>query len=274
MYSLLMSVYGQEKASHLDEALGSIFAAPHRPGLVEIILVWDGPLPLPLMEVIARWEHALPVRSVRLERNLGLAAALTTGLEQVVTPWVMRFDTDDVLLPHRFAVQYALMMSGSWDLIGSQISEFTDDSASPHQSRTVPTVHEAILAYSRVRNPFNHMTVCFRTELARRLGGYPHLPFMEDYALWIKMLRAGARSMNSAEVLVHARIGAGMYGRRGGWEYVRREYQLQRFMHTVGHKSAALAVLHGLMRGSVFLSPVGLRQWVYESILRRSSSSH
>jgi glycosyltransferase involved in cell wall biosynthesis len=271
MYSLLMSVYGQEKASYLDEALGSIFAAPQRPGLVEIILVWDGPLPEPLMEIIARWEQVLPIRSVRLERNQGLAAALTAGLAHVATPWVMRFDTDDVLRPDRFAVQYALMASDSWDLMGSQISEFAEDSTRPHQSRAVPTGHESILMYSRARNPFNHMTVCYRTELARRLGGYPHLPFMEDYALWVNMLRAGARTMNSPEVLVHARIGAGMYERRGGLAYVRREYQLQRFLYASGHKSATLAVLHGLLRSSVFLSPVRLRRWVYESILRRSS---
>lgn len=270
MYTLLMSVYGRENALYLDEAFGSISAATQRPGLAKIILVWDGPLPQALVDVIARWERLLPIYSLRLKSNLGLAAALNAGLRQVTTPWVMRFDTDDVLCPDRFTVQHASMVSENWDLMGAQISEFSDDSAHPHQSRVVPTGHDAILAYSRARNPFNHMTVCYRTALARAAGGYPQLPLMEDYALWVNMMRAGARTMNSSEVLVHARIGAGMYQRRGGWEYVRQEYQLQRFLHAAGHKSAALAVMHGLLRSSVFLSPTGLRQWIYESVLRRS----
>src|SRR3990167_2556048 len=270
MYSLLMSVYAGEKPSYLAEALCSIHDAPHRVGLDEVVLVRDGPLPVELTDVIEQWNGRLPIKHVVLRKNSGLTAALNEGLKHVVSPWVMRFDSDDVCLPSRFRVQHALMVSGEWDLIGAQIGEFDEDSSAPHQWRRVPIGQDEIRRYSRRRNPFNHMAVCYRTELARALGGYPALPFMEDYAMWVGMLQSGARATNSPEVLVHARVGAGLYARRGGWMYAVREYQLQRHLCRVGHKPMAEGILDGLMRGAVFLCPESVRRWVYERLLRRS----
>lgn len=270
MYSLLMSVYAGEKASYLTEALRSIHDAPDRVGLDEVVLVRDGPLTPELTEVIDLWDGLLPIKHVVLQKNSGLAAALNEGLKHVASPWVMRFDSDDVCLPSRFRVQHVLMASGEWDLMGAQIGEFDRDSSAPHQWRRVPVGQDEIRRYSRRRNPFNHMTVCYRTEWARRLGGYPALPFMEDYAMWVRMLQSGARATNSPQVLVHARVGAGLYARRGGLMYVLREYHLQRYLCRVGHKPVLEGVIDGLMRGAVFLCPESVRQWVYERLLRRS----
>lgn len=270
MYTLLMSVYAGERPDHLNAALGSVYEAPSREGLDEIVLVWDGPLSDSLAAVIAHWRDRLPIRDIPLERNVGLARALTHGLQYVMSPWVMRFDSDDLCMPSRFAVQHSLMASGKWDLIGAQIGEFSKDSASPHQWRRVPSKHQDILSYSRSRNPFNHMTVCFRTELARSVGGYPKLLFMEDYALWARMLRVGARAFNSPDVLVHARVGAGMYARRGGWTYLKCEVHLQRYLVDIGHKSFWEAVRDGFARSTVFMCPTPVRRRIYERLLRRA----
>lgn len=270
MYTLLMSVYAGEKPGHLDGAFKSVYEAPRREGLDEIVLVWDGPLPESLASVIAHWRGRLPIRDIKLERNEGLASALTKGLQHVVSPWVMRFDSDDVCMPSRFAVQHSLMESGEWDLIGAQIGEFSEDGTRPHQWRRVPSEHQDILNYSQSRNPFNHMTVCFRTELVRSVGGYPRLLFMEDYALWARMLKTGARAFNSPDVLVHARVGAGMYARRGGWTYLKCEVQLQRYLVAIQHKSSWEAVRDGFTRSAVFICPTPVRRWIYERLLRRA----
>ena len=57
---------------------------------------------------------------------------------------------------------------------------------------------------------------------------------MEDYWLFARMIDAGARVANVAEPLVKYRVGAGAYARRGGWQLLRSEWQLQRHFRSVG----------------------------------------
>lgn len=268
MFTVLMSVYAKESPQYFGKALESMAAMRQLEAMDELLLVVDGPIGAALVGVIDQWRVALRIRTVQLKQNSGLAVALNEGLKEVRSPWVMRFDTDDLCLPNRIEVQLPLMLSGQFDVLGAQIDEFDGQGDPPHQSRRVPLRHEDIVAYSQRRNPFNHMTVCFRTRLAISLGGYPALQFMEDYALWVAMIRQGARVMNTPEALVQARIGGGMYARRGGLEYTRCEFRLQRYFHGLGHKSFVMAMVHAVMRSSVFMSPVGLRQRIYERWLR------
>lgn len=156
------------------------------------------------------------------------------------------------------------------DLFGAQINEFDSDPVRPMRSREVPCAHEDIVRFARRRNPFNHMTVCFRKSLADEVGGYPNIALMEDYALWLKMIAAGARTANSSEVLVHARVGNGMVERRGGWRYARSEWRLQALMRQLKLKPAWRALVDGGMRSLVFLSPVWLRTRIYRFALRQA----
>lgn len=269
MFTILMSVYKGEQTSHFIEAFDSLIAMGGSSAIDEVILVLDGPVGAEIHAAIESFNRRLPLRVVPREENQGLAVALNHGLSLVQSPWVMRFDTDDVCMPHRLESQIELAKSGEFDLFGSQIDEFELSSARPVQSRRVPITHEDIVRYSLRRNPFNHMTVCFRTALAQKAGGYPHLPYMEDYALWVKMIQMGAQTCNSSDALVKARIGAGMYTRRGGWVYAKCEYQLQRYFVNLGHKTWLRALVDGAFRGAVFLSPVQVRRWIYENFLRR-----
>lgn len=268
MFTILMAVYNGETASNLHEAFASLAKANSFELIDEVLLVVDGPISEPLMTVIKTFERPLRIRMESLPSNKGLAKALNYGLAFVRSSWVMRFDTDDVFMPERIVRQAEIVGSGKFDLFGSQIEEFFTCSTESVQQRTVPTSQEDIIRYSKRRNPFNHMTVCFRTKLARDLGGYPNLKFMEDYALWVLMMRRGARVANSPDPLVRARVGAGMFKRRGGWDYLRSEFSLQCFFVRAGHKTALEATLHGLARGAIFASPVALRRWVYVNLLR------
>lgn len=268
MFTILMSVYHGERPEYFCRALSSVAGMSQIDAMDEMVMVVDGPISYSLHKVIEKWRGPLRIRTVILATNQGLDAALNAGLEVVKSPWVMRFDSDDVCLPNRINVQMPMMVSGQYDLIGGQIGEFVSDENHPHQVRRVPCDTAAIKSYAKRRNPMNHMTVCFRTEVVRELGGYPSSRFAQDYALWLLMIHAGARVANSDEVIVHARIGNGMYQRRGGLDYLRNEIALQEFFVSNGCKSIAEAVLDGLMRGLVFMLPVGLRAFVYRAFLR------
>lgn len=268
-FSVLMAVYVKEQPAYLAQALESLCNcdSPIR----EVVLVEDGPLTDALHDVVAGFRVRLPLKSLALPRNLGLGPALTAGLQVCSAPWVARFDTDDLIVPDRFERQLGWLRAHPHiDLCGGWIREFDE---SPHTEigrvRRVPETHEAIAAYARRRNPFNHMTVMFRRETALAAGAYGNEPMYEDYALWVRMLQGGARTANLPEVLVLARTGDDMFGRRGGLKYVASEWAMQRtFLRS--HFISSFRFLANLaVRVPVRLAPNKMRKLVYELFLRR-----
>ena len=113
------------------------------------------------------------------------------------------------------------------------------------------------------------MTVAFRTNVVRSLGGYPDLHLREDYGLWIKILSAGFFSQNTEAILVDATTGSDMYKRRGGWRYAKAELQLQRYLIHYGFKNNIRAFFDGFSRLSVFLAPAIFRKFIYQNLLRK-----
>ncbi len=271
MFSLLMAVYHKESPKHLAAAFESILSQTVRPP--QVIVVKDGPLPASLNDVISAYHQVLNIDALQLPKNIGLAGALNKGIEIVREPWVARFDSDDICTPTRFEEQMSWMASDTYDIFGSQIEEFDQTTDEPLSQRQVPTEHCEIRKFAMRRNPFNHMTVCYRTEMIKNAGGYPVLHGMEDYALWIKMMSLGARLGNSRNVLVHARIGNGMIARRGGAKYIFSEFRLQCLMVKQINKPFIKAAAHFCARSFVFAIPQGLRARIYQIFLRNPSAS-
>lgn len=267
-FSVLMSVYHGEKPEFLEAALRSLLASAVP--LPEVILVEDGALPESLHAVIQQYGPALRLRRVALPHNVGLGRALTEGLKQCSHDWVARFDTDDLIVADRFAQQLALIQADpAIDLFGGWIREFeTDADAEQGRLRSVPASHEEILAYAKKRNPFNHMTVMFRRELALAAGGYRDEHLYEDYALWVRMILAGARTANLPTVLVNARAGGGMYARRGGLRYAMSEVRAQWTFFRSGFIGAPRLLMNLASRLPVRILPDRLRQFFYERLLR------
>lgn len=268
MFSVLMSVYRGEKPEFLDAAFQSLRASTLP--LPEVVLVEDGPLPDTLHRIVERHQTALNLRRVALPRNVGLGLALTEGLKQCRHEWVARFDTDDLIVSDRFARQAAFIATTPGiDVFGGWIWEFDTDPAEPSgRLRRVPESHEAIRAYAKTRNPFNHMTVMFKRDLALSLGGYRDEHLYEDYALWVRMIQAGARTANLPVVLVNARAGAGMYARRGGFGYAMGELRAQWAFHRSGFIGWPRFLLNLATRLPVRILPDRFRQFLYERILR------
>ncbi|HFO3461446.1 TPA: glycosyltransferase, partial [Escherichia coli] len=79
--SVLMSVYYKEKPAYLDEALNSLAIQTYKAD--EIVLVIDGQIPIQLKNVIDKWLLLLPIKTIPLEKNVGLGNALNIGLNYV-----------------------------------------------------------------------------------------------------------------------------------------------------------------------------------------------
>lgn len=263
-FTVLMAVYGGDDPDCFSKALNSVFSNSLLPNAV--VLVVDGPVPLSIQSVIEQHRDNAGMIIVELPKNKGLAKALNAGLAQVRTEWVVRADADDINHVNRF-VSLNHAMDNSVDLLGSSIRE-VEYSGKVICERQVPLRHDEIVKFMRRRNPFNHMSVAFRTDMARRCGGYPVLHLREDYALWIKMYILGARMRNLPENLVDATTGREMYERRGGWRYALGEWSLQRLLVESQLKRPVQAAIDLHLRALVFMGPRAMRRLIYEKLLR------
>jgi hypothetical protein len=268
-FSLLLPVYGRDDPAQLERAfVSSVDEQTRRPD--EVVLVQDGPVPDPLAATIAALiaGSPVPVRHVVLPENVGLAEALTAGLDACTHDVVARMDADDVALPERFAAQLAVIEEG-YDLVSAGLLEFVDDEAVTVGRRTPPIGEQTIQRYARFHDPFNHPTVVYRKAAVQRAGGYRAVGLMEDYWLFARMLMAGAKVANLPEPLVKYRIGAGAYRRRGGLAQLRAELQLQRLLLRLGFTTSGQFLRNVCVRGGYRLLPEGVRRTSYRRILHR-----
>lgn len=271
-FSVLLPVYAGDDPVFVRRAFRSVTSEQTlRPA--EVVVVRDGPVGDALAAVLEqlRTPGDVPVTVVEIAENVGLARALERGLARCAHDVVARMDADDVSLPERFAQQVPLLAEG-YDLVGSAIQEFTDENE-PGIVRVPPLSDDDVLRASRFVSPFNHPSVVYRASVVGRVGGYEHLPLMEDYWLFVRMLSAGARACNVAEPLVLYRVGAGAYARRGGLQLLRSEVRLQVLMRRIGWTSWPQLVRNVLVRGGYRLVPEALRKVAYRRLVVRRDRS-
>ncbi len=270
-FTVLMSTYAGDRPDYLREAFVSTVHDQTRPP-DEVVLVQDGPVPADLAEEIARLaeQSPVPVTQVTLPDNLGLGPALDAGLRASHHEIVARMDADDVSLPERFERQLPLIEAGA-DIVGSGLWEFGGSTHEVVGRRTPPTDPEEIRRVVRFRDPFNHPTVVYRRSAVLAAGGYTDLALMEDYLLFTRMVAGGAVPANLAEPLVHYRVDAGAYARRGGLTLLRSELALQRRFRQLGLTSRWQYLRNVAVRGVYRLVPVGVRKVAYRRLLANRS---
>ena len=266
-FSLLMPVYAGDRADFLRRAFTSSVRDQSRPP-AEVVLVQDGPVPPDIAacldELVA--QSAVAVQRVVLPENLGLARALEAGLERCSHDVVARMDADDVSLPQRFALQLPEIEAGA-DLVGAALLEIGEGEHDVVGRRIPPTSPEVIARTARLHDPFNHPTVVYRRSAVAAAGGYEHLPLMEDYWLFARMIANGAKVTNRPEPLLMYRVGAGAYARRGGTALLRAEVALQTRLLRSGFITRQEYVRNVAMRGAYRLVPSAVRRPAYRLLV-------
>ena len=269
-FTVLMAVYRNDDIDLFKKAVRSVFENTLQPN--HCLIVVDGPIPQSLNTVIEEMQthYGSKIQFFRLPKNVGLANALNAGIEQIQTEWIVRADADDVNLPERFMVlANTIGKNPQVDLLGSNILE-VDKEGGSIAIRTVPASQMEIKQFAKSRNPFNHMTVAYRTEAVKECGGYPNVYLREDYALWCTFIHKQKKMLNIPQVLVHATAGKALYARRGGWKYAKAEWQMQQLLVDLKIKHSLQALLDGLLRSIIFLLPNSLRGLIYTHFLRKA----
>ncbi|HIF9190446.1 TPA: glycosyltransferase [Photobacterium damselae] len=256
--SVLMSIYYKEKSDNLDCCLKSLFEQTLK--AKEIIMVHDGPLTKELYDCLHFWKKKLPITEVILEKNVGLGRALNIGLDKCNYELVARMDTDDICVENRFSLQLNEFLDDP-DLVicGSSIAEFEGNVSNIISRRRVPENNQDILLKSIEINPFNHMTVMYKKSFVVSCGGYLHLPWMEDWYLWLRMLSSGCKGKNINSDLVFARTGMDMIIRRSGLDYIKSEWLLTKIKVNLGLASRRRAFIIFIKRAAPRVLP---KKWL------------
>ena len=265
-FALLVSVYDGDRPDYVRRALRSAVADQTvRPD--QVIIVQDGPVRAELADCLEQIKASCtsPVTFLRLEHNGGLGPALDHGLAASWYDVIARMDADDIAMPHRFEVQLPLIAEA--DIVGSGLLEFVTDTDQIIGQRVPPLDPGHIARYARVHDPFNHPTVVYRRQAVLAAGGYGDHPLMEDYALFVRMIQGGARTLNVPEPLVFYRVGQTAFKRRGGMALLRSELRLQREFRRSGFISPAEYLRNLLVRGGYRLIPWWLRRAVYRPLV-------
>lgn len=261
-FSVLLSLYHKENAVYLNECLQSIYNQSVKSN--EIVIVYDGFIGEELCDVVEKWSTMLPIKLLRLDKNVGLGIALNYGLELCSNDIVLRMDTDDICVRDRFRLQVErLEKDQELTLLGGHIEEF-DESLTIHLGkRIVPTTYAEIKKRISFKNPFNHMTVAFRKSAVCTVGGYQHHVFMEDYNLWLRIFAAGYKVENLDIVLVKARTGTSMLFRRKGIGYIKSEILLLKLKRKLKVQSLLSAIFVLILRSIPRILPASILRICY-----------
>jgi len=227
-FSVLIAVHNKELPDRLEMALESIWGKQSlKPS--EIVLVKDGPLTEDLDTVIGQFKLNSPLKVITLNQNHGMGYAFAHGLIHCTNDLVARMDSDDLSKPDRFAKQIRYMKEHpDLDILGANIEEFDRHPQEIRSHRRLPSTFSKLISFSKLRCPFNHMTVVFKKASVMSAGSYQPVRIYEDYYLWARMIQNGARIANIPEYLVVARFDDSQLARRHGKYIYKQELKLQK----------------------------------------------
>ncbi len=271
-FSVLLSVYYKEKPEYLKKSIESIFFNQTlKPN--EIILVEDGPLTEELYSAIESLRNKVGnkiLKTVKLEKNMGLGNALKVGIEKCSNELIARMDTDDIAYSNRFEKQINYLKEyPETDVLGSFMSEFVNDINNIICIKDAPNNKTDMKKYMKLRDPVNHPSVMLKKSKVLEAGNYKEIFLNEDSYLWGRMLSKGFIFRNIQEPLVYFRTTNDTYKRRGGWKYIKAEYGLQKEFLKLGIINRLEFLRNITLKNIIRLIPNSLRKFIYLKLLRK-----
>lgn len=173
VFSVLISVYKNEKVEYLHQALKSLMNQTRIPS--EVVLVKDGILTDELNECIESYRNRYPglFKILDFKQNRGLGCALHDGVLACSYEYIARMDSDDIARQDRFEKQINyLLKNREVAVLGSWVKEFSVNPEQPNSSTILPCTDSEIRKYAKHRNPFRHMTVIFKKDAVLASGNY------------------------------------------------------------------------------------------------------
>lgn len=269
--SVLMSIYFKEKPEYFRESLESILNQTYFPD--EIVLVKDGTLTNELEEVIKEYKEKLNIKTVSLEKNVGLGLALREGILHCSNEIVIRMDTDDIMYKDKILEQIKIFSQDKeLILVGTNGIDFNKNKEDILSNRILPEKDKEIRKFSKRRCPFIHAGIAFKKEYVLKAGNYQNYLWFEDYDLFLRMLKIG-KGYNIQKNLLYIRSNLDVYRRRGGIEYIKREIKALTKFYKDGNMNLYYYLTNILIRFGVRICGNNLRMVIYKKMLRKKDDN-
>jgi hypothetical protein len=266
-FTCVLSVFDRRDLFlNYERVIHSIFKNTILPNFFYLIV--DGPISYNFRKKINLSKKKFKIKVFWLKNNIGEAKAYNKIIKKVKTPWVFKCDGDDFCLPNRFQQQIKFMKK-NYDLIGSHIKEINQRKDIISIKR-VPLNETDIRKYAKYRNPFNHMTVAYKTKAFLAVGGYPNVYLKEDYCLWVKFIYYRYKCININKFLVHATVNEDFFKRRSGLKYIISEFYLYKFLKKFKINYFLEGIMIFLLRVLLISTNSYFKKIFYKIFLRRS----
>lgn len=147
-----------------------------------------------------RFIYIHPMERLGLPKSLNMAISMARG------QLIARFDSDDVCMPDRLALQVAFMLAHPEIWVVGGALEIINNEGEIVAHRCYPQTSSAITKGMQLTTTIAHPTVMYRKEAILRHGGYnPNFRFAEDLDLWLRWMNEGLLFGNIPKVLVQYR---------------------------------------------------------------------
>jgi glycosyltransferase involved in cell wall biosynthesis len=256
---VLLNVYTCDDPIQLRHSLRSIVSQSRLPD--EVVVVADGSLSDSLDHALRDELRTLPHTVIGTgTRRRGLAHARNVGLRCSSSDFIALQDADDRMHPDRLRVGMEELVRSDADIFASAVVEFDANSDQVQGGRVTPA---DLTLRSRAwfwNNPIAHSSVIVRRSTVVNAGGYlPHL-YVEDYHLWLRLTRSGAKWATSPLVLQALAIDTNHFRRRGGLRYIRSEMSIHEEIKALGGTGVVQRWIRLIARIAIRLSPSVLRR--------------
>lgn len=273
-FSVLMSVYKNDDPNFFEEALNSISTnQSFKPK--QVVIVEDGPVNSIIDDVIEK----VKIKNKKIEftilskkKNEGLASALNDGINLCKYDWIARMDSDDISVDDRFEKQINYILSNdNVDVLGGAIEEFNSIPGDLKSKRVVALDNDGIKAKAKRRTPMNHVSVMYKKDAVKSVGGYSvSFGKLEDYKLWVDLINSNYTLNNLEDVLVNVRVGNGFLARRSNKREIKDWDMLQKYLLKNGIVNKFEAFANKIyIRGFIYM-PGWLKKLAYKTVLRRN----
>ncbi len=272
-YSALMSVYYKENPVYLKQSIKSMLSQTIKPS--DFVIVADGPLTPELDQVLNHFTKNHPglFQIIRLKNNCGLGLALKEGIKHCKNELIARMDSDDSCAKNRIEKQLEILKQHKeYDLIGTNVNEFTDETSNVISYVKLPETPKEIAKFAKKRCPFRHPSLLYKKSTIEKAGSYRNFHLYEDYDLYIRLLRNGAKCYNIQEPLTYMRVNPDFYKRRGGISYLKDTLRFKNYQKKSGYYNLKDYLKTTAPHIIVCLMPNFLRKKVYQKLLRKKVS--
>ena len=268
-FSVLMSVYKNDKSEDVKDAIDSLLNQTLLPN--QIVILEDGKVSKKLDDLLENYSKKHKIIEIyKREQNLGLGLTLNEGLNYCKYDYVARMDADDYSYPNRFEEEIRYLESHpDIDVVGCNIDEYDENLSKKLAVRVVPEFDKKIKKYMKKRNGVNHVTVIYKKQSVLNAGSYEDCLYFEDYYLWCKMIKNGCKFYNIQESLMKIRAGFDMAKRRGGLSYSKYIINFENKIYKIGIINKFEYIFNLFIRLSVANIPNSFRTILYKKQLRK-----